>query len=58
MLLASLATPVSADELKFVANTTSDENGEFILTDIPYGNYTLSGIIWSTAMSGMWLTNA
>jgi len=57
-LLASLATPVSADELKFVANTTSDENGEFILTDIPYGNYTLSGIIWSTAMSGMWLTNA
>jgi cobaltochelatase CobN len=58
LLLASLATPVSADELKFVANTTSDENGEFILTDIPYGNYTLSGIIWSTAMSGMWLTNA
>ncbi|MDP2217901.1 MAG: carboxypeptidase-like regulatory domain-containing protein, partial [Methanolobus sp.] len=57
LLLASLATPVSADELKFVANATSDENGEFILTDIPNGNYTLSGIIWSTAMSGMWLTN-
>ncbi|WP_292465457.1 cobaltochelatase subunit CobN [Methanolobus sp.] len=58
LLLASLAAPVSADELKFVTNTTSNENGEFILTDIPNGNYTLSGIIWSTAMSGMWLTNA
>ncbi len=41
----------------FVANTTSDSNGNFTFTDVPNGNYTLSGVIWSSAMTGMWLTN-
>jgi cobaltochelatase CobN len=52
LLLASLATPVSADELKFVANATSDENGEFILTDIPNGEYKIFGV-WISENGGM-----
>ena len=57
LLLTSLTTIVSADETEFVLNATSDEEGNFSLKDIPNGEYTLSGIAWSTAMGGMWLTN-
>ncbi|MCC4765552.1 cobaltochelatase subunit CobN [Methanosarcina sp. DH1] len=42
---------------EFVANTTSNENGEYILSDIPNGEYKLSAVIYSSSMGGMWLTN-
>lgn len=42
---------------KIIANVTSDENGDYIFTDIPNGEYTLSAVIYSSAMGGMWLTN-
>lgn len=41
----------------FYANTTSDQYGNFIFTGIPDGNYMLRSVVYSTAMSGMWLTN-
>ena len=41
----------------FYANTTSDQYGNFVLTGIPDGNYVLKSVVYSTAMSGMWLTN-
>jgi cobaltochelatase CobN len=41
----------------FVTNTTSDATGNFSIENLQNGNYTLSGVIWSTAMGGMWLTN-
>uniref|UniRef100_A6VJF0 Cobaltochelatase n=3 Tax=Methanococcus maripaludis TaxID=39152 RepID=A6VJF0_METM7 len=59
MLLSLSITAVSAEEIeyKFISNTTSDESGNFVFNDVPNGNYTLSGVIWSTAMGGMWLTD-
>jgi cobaltochelatase CobN len=58
-MLSSLITSVSAEEIdyKFISNTTSDGTGNFSFNDVPNGNYTLSGVIWSSAMGGMWLTN-
>ena len=48
---------LTLEDGSFYANTTSDENGNFILTGISDGNYVLKSVIYSTAMSGMWLTN-
>ena len=42
---------------EFVANTTSDENGEYIFTGIPNGEYNFFAVIYSSSMGGMWLTN-
>ncbi|WP_260398737.1 carboxypeptidase-like regulatory domain-containing protein, partial [Methanococcus maripaludis] len=52
LMLSSLLTSVSAEEIeyKFISNTTSDATGNFSFSDVPNGNYTLSGVIWSTAM--------
>jgi cobaltochelatase CobN len=42
---------------EFVANTTSDDNGEYLFPDIPDGEYRLSAAVYSSSMGGMWLTN-
>ncbi|WP_321430821.1 cobaltochelatase subunit CobN [uncultured Methanolobus sp.] len=43
---------------EYVANTTCNEDGEFLFTGIRNGEYTVSAVNWSTAMApGMWLTN-
>ena len=43
---------------EYVANTTCNEDGEFLFTGIINGEYTVSAVNWSTAMApGMWLTN-
>ncbi|WP_445475801.1 cobaltochelatase subunit CobN [Methanococcoides methylutens] len=42
---------------EFIANTTSDETGYYLFNNVPNGEYSLSGVIYSTAMGGMWLTN-
>ena len=64
LLLTSVMTVVSADELvgqeydlDLVAGLSSDENGSFAFTDIKNGDYILSGVVFSPAMKGMWLTN-
>ncbi len=43
--------------LIFVSNTTSDDNGNFMFTDVPDGDYVLKSVIYSSVMNGMWLTN-
>uniref|UniRef100_A9A8A0 Cobaltochelatase n=1 Tax=Methanococcus maripaludis (strain C6 / ATCC BAA-1332) TaxID=444158 RepID=A9A8A0_METM6 len=57
MLLLSSLTGVSAEEIeyKFISNTTSDESGNFVFDDVQNGNYTLSGVVWSS--KGYWLAN-
>ncbi|SES84524.1 cobaltochelatase CobN subunit [Methanococcoides vulcani] len=61
LLLLALAMPVVSagnyENMEVVANTTSDENGNFSFSDVPNGNYRLASVIYSTAMGGMWLTN-
>jgi cobaltochelatase CobN len=60
LFLLALLPVVSAgeyDNFELVANTTSDADGNFSFTDIPNGDYRLASVIYSTAMSGMWLTN-
>jgi len=42
---------------EFVANTTSNGTGHYLFTDVTNGDYRLSGVIYSSAMGGMWLTN-
>ncbi|WP_269848734.1 carboxypeptidase regulatory-like domain-containing protein [Methanosarcina horonobensis] len=42
---------------EFIANTTSDENGDYLFSDIPNGKYRLSAVVYSSSMGGMWLTN-
>ena len=42
---------------EFVANTTSNGTGYYLFTDVTNGDYRLSGVIHSSAMGGMWLTN-
>ncbi|RZN30649.1 MAG: carboxypeptidase regulatory-like domain-containing protein, partial [Methanosarcinales archaeon] len=41
----------------FIANTTSNATGDYVFSTVPNGNYRLSGVIHSSAMGGMWLTN-
>ncbi|WP_440948901.1 cobaltochelatase subunit CobN [Methanosarcina sp. T3] len=48
---------LTTQEEEFVANTTSDENGEYVFSDVPNGDYRLSAVIYSSSMGGMWLTN-
>ena len=48
---------LTLDDGSFYANSTSDQYGNFIFTGVPDGNYMLKSVIYSTAMSGMWLTN-
>ena len=48
---------LTLEDGSFYANTTSDQYGNFVLTGIPDGNYVLKSVVYSTAMSGMWLTN-
>ncbi|WP_406657983.1 cobaltochelatase subunit CobN [Methanolobus sp. ZRKC2] len=46
-MLASLTTVVSAgsyDNMELVANTTSDANGQFLIPDLPNGQYTLIAV--------------
>ena len=42
---------------EYVANITSNNEGEFLFEGIRNGAYTVSAVNWSTSMSGMWLTN-
>jgi len=42
---------------EFVANTSSNDTGHYLFTDVTNGDYRLSGVIHSSAMGGMWLTN-
>ncbi|MEZ5335467.1 MAG: cobaltochelatase subunit CobN [Methanolobus sp.] len=42
---------------EYVADTTCDSEGEFLLEGIRNGEYTLSAVNWSSAMGGMWLNN-
>jgi len=42
---------------EFVANTTSNGTGHYLFTDVTNGDYRLSGVIYSSAMGGIWLTN-
>ena len=41
----------------FIASTIANAEGEFLFEGIRNGAYTVSAVNWSTAMSGMWLTN-
>ncbi|UGV41342.1 cobaltochelatase subunit CobN [Methanococcoides orientis] len=68
LLLLALAMPVvsagSYDNMAVVANTTSDLNGDYTLTEIPNGNYTLIGInksednTWRKAEVGISIANS
>ncbi|NPE28988.1 cobaltochelatase subunit CobN [Methanococcoides sp. SA1] len=57
LLICLCAMPAAASSYELVANTTSDINGDFVFNDVPNGEYQLSSVIYSTAMTGMWLTN-
>ncbi|MCD4704060.1 MAG: carboxypeptidase-like regulatory domain-containing protein, partial [Methanosarcinaceae archaeon] len=57
VLLIMCIAPAGAGSFEFVANTTSDASGNFIFSDVPNGDYSLSSVIYSSAMGGMWLTN-
>ena len=59
LLLLSITTLVSAEENEyyFVANVTSDSNGDFLFNNLHNGDYRLSAVNWSSKMNGMWLTN-
>jgi len=48
-----LTTPNS----EFIANTTSNEFGDYQFTDVHNGDYLIKAVQHSTAMGGMWLTN-
>ncbi|AKB30996.1 CobN-like chelatase BtuS for metalloporphyrine salvage [Methanosarcina siciliae HI350] len=48
---------LTTQDEEFVANTTSDDNGEYLFSDVPNGDYRLSAVIYSSSMGGMWLTN-
>ena len=43
--------------MKYFLSLTTDELGEFVFDNLPYGEYRISAVNWSTAMGGMWLTN-
>ena len=42
---------------EYFLSLTTDELGEFVFDNLPYGEYRISAVNWSTAMGGMWLTN-
>ena len=48
---------LTTSESEFVANTTSDEFGDYLFTNIPNGEYLVKAVQYSTASTGMWLTN-
>ncbi len=48
---------LTLEDGSFYANTTSDQYGNFIFSGVSGGNYLLKSVVYSTAMSGMWLTN-
>ena len=42
---------------EYIANVTSNNEGNFLFEGIRNGIYTISAVNWSTSMGGMWLTN-
>ena len=42
---------------KYFSNTTSDEFGNYLFSNVPNGEYLIKAVQHSTAMGGMWLTN-
>ncbi|MDD4498651.1 MAG: carboxypeptidase-like regulatory domain-containing protein, partial [Methanosarcinaceae archaeon] len=49
--------PNKTSSYYFFKNTTSDSSGDYAFTNIPNGKYLVEAVQYSTARSGMWLTN-
>ncbi|NOQ48207.1 MAG: hypothetical protein GQ576_03580, partial [Methanococcoides sp.] len=51
LLLLAIAMPVVSagnyDNMELVANTTSDESGNYVFEELPNGNYTLVAMNYS-----------
>ncbi len=54
--IASLSATAESGNITALANTTSDENGNYTFTDLPAGDYVLSVAYYTPAMGGKWFT--
>ena len=56
LFMALLIVPLSATAQSALANTTSDENGNYTFSNLPAGDYAISVAYYTPAMGGKWFT--
>ena len=59
LFMALLIVPLSAtaqSDITALANTTSDENGNYTFSNLPAGDYVINVAYYTTAMGGKWFT--
>jgi len=59
LFMALLIVPLSAtaqSDITALANTTSDENGNYTFSNLPAGDYVISVAYYTPAMGGTWFT--
>jgi hypothetical protein len=61
LFMALLIVPLSAtaqSDITALANTTSDENGNYTFSNLPAGDYIISAAHYITAMGGKWFVGS
>lgn len=54
--IASLSATAESGNIVALANTTSDEDGNYTFIDLPTGDYVISVAYYTPAMGGKWFT--
>ncbi len=54
--IASLSATAESGSITALANTTSDENGNYTFSNLPAGDYVISVAYYTPAMGGKWFT--
>jgi hypothetical protein len=56
LLIVPLSATAESGNITTLANTTSDENGNYTFSDLPAGDYVISVAYYTPAMGGKWFT--
>ena len=54
LFMVLLIVPLSATAQSAIANTTSDENGNYTVSDLPAGDYVINVAYYTPEMGGKW----
>ena len=58
LLIVPTSTAAQSGNMTALANTTSDENGNYTFTNLPVGDYAISVAYYTPAMGGKWFTGS